>query len=143
VRIILAAITGIAVIACSTSAANAVTISDLIKFVPASAASCDAAGLVGSGGEAGVIYHQGGYVAEVHLSLVSGEQVQGTVLLGQCAHIKSTALNASIAIYSHTGLVWAPKKLFYSGHLDGRCIYLWGTTLEPRAEVRQSDCTPY
>jgi len=143
-RIGFAAATAIAIVACSASVAIATTFADLIRITTKDPfrGKFRTICTIGSA-EAGVIYHQGGYVAEIHLW--APDEVTGTILRDQCAHIKSTAPNGveiadAIRIYSHTGLVWAPTKLFYAGPIKGRCLYLSGTTLEPNAVVKS--CSP-
>lgn len=96
--------------------------------------------------EGGVILHQGGYVAEVQLSLPNGGTAMKEVLLGECYHVDPLAQFAGVKILVHTGLVWEPKRLLYTGRLGGQgsgpCLRLSGTTLDPKIQVLRGDCAP-
>jgi hypothetical protein len=120
--------------------ASANTLGDLIRIGP-TGSRCGADRL-----EGGVILHQGGYVAEVQLAMPNGDKGTREVLFGQCAHLDSLTQFAGIKIFVHTGLVWEPKRLLYTGQLrgqgEGPCLSLSGTTLDPKIQVLRSNCLP-
>ena len=135
-----AALIAAALFSSSVPVANAATFSDLIRIGPVES-SCGVGRLDG-----GVILHQGGYVAEVQLAMLSGSKAAQEVLLGQCAQIGGLAQHARIQIFVHTGLAWEPKRLLYTGQLGGQgngpCLRLSGTTLDPKIQVLPGNCRP-
>ena len=84
------------------------------------------------------VTHKGGYVADVEFVAPVNGGTQ-TLLLGQCLTASGSLVYSRMKIYSETGLVWDPKKLFVDVNLNDEAkpgcsleFIISGTTLDPK-----------